>query len=350
MKWRNSLGHPGMTIREAIKAIDEGAVQICLIVDENDCLMATVTDGDIRRAILAGHDVDASVDSIMNCDPITAAHGDSQDEILALMRSTHVRQLPVVDSTGRIVELALHGLVDDVATDRDNLVVLMVGGLGTRLRPLTDDRPKPLLPVGNKPLLQTILEGFVSQGFSRFRMCVNYKSEMIMEHFGDGAQWGVEIRYLEEGAQSGTIGGIRFLDEQPTSPILVMNGDLLTKIDYQHLLDFHHQNAAAATMCVREYEWQVPFGVVELDLDTVTSIVEKPVHREFINAGIYVLDPTLLRLVPDEGAYDMTTLFETVIQQGKNVVAFPIREYWLDVGYANDLARANGDFDEIFGE
>ena len=350
MSWRDSLGYPGMSVREAIRAIDDGASQICLIVDQNEKLVGTVTDGDVRRAILAGYDIDGPIEKIMNPKPATAGLDDTPQVIAEMMQKLRLRQIPVLDSSGRICELALQGAVSGRVQERDNLVVLMAGGLGTRLRPLTTETPKPLLPVGNRPLLETIVEGFSAQGFSKFHMCVNYKAEMIEGHFGNGDKWGVEIQYLRENEKSGTVGGLRHLGEKPTAPIIVMNGDLLTKINYQHLLDFHLQNHAVATMCVREYEWQVPFGVVELDHNKLTRITEKPKHSSFVNAGIYVLEPELLDRIPTEGAYDMTTLFEFAIAKHENVVAFPIREYWLDVGYEDDLAKARVEFEEVFGE
>lgn len=350
MSWRNSLGNPGMSLREAIKAIDDGAVQICLVVEDDDRLVATLTDGDVRRALLAGHDIDAPIREFMNVAPLTAGLDDSPQVVAALMQRGSVRQIPILDAAGRICELALQEKIGGMPVRRENLVVLMAGGLGSRLHPLTIETPKPLLPVGERPLLETIIEGFVNQGFADFRICVNYKAEMIEAHFGDGAKWNVKIEYLQEEEVLGTAGGLRNLKEQPTAPIIVMNGDLLTKINYQQLLDFHLQNDAAATMCVREYEWQVPFGVVELDHNRLTRITEKPVHKSFVNAGIYVLEPPLLETIPADGACDMTTLFDTMIDDGRSVVAFPIREYWLDVGYKDDLVRANGEFAEVFGK
>lgn len=350
MSWRESLCRPGMTIRDAIQAIDDGAIQICLVIDDDDRLVGTVTDGDVRRAILRGLDVAAPIETIMNRSPVTARQGDTPQAIMATMRRAHIRQVPLLDADGQIIDLALLDEISGTAEARDNIVVLMAGGLGARLRPLTEDTPKPLLPVGNKPLLEIILEGFVEQGFTDFRISVNYKAEMIKSHFGDGARWGANIRYLEESERAGTAGGLRSLAQPSDAPILVMNGDLLTKVNYRHLLDFHHQHEAAATMCVREYDWQIPFGVVELSGHNITSIVEKPKHHAFINAGIYVLNPGLLELIPADGSYDMTDLLQDAARQGLKTAAFPIREYWLDVGYADDLARADGEFREFFGE
>ena len=339
-----------MSIRDAIRTIDDAGSQICLIVDDEETLIGTVTDGDIRRAILAGHDIEETIDDIMNLKPATARPEDSPQMIAAMMQKLRLRQIPVVDSSGRVNELALQGEIGGSVGNRTNIVVLMAGGLGTRLHPLTIETPKPLLTVGNRPLLETILQEFSMQGFSQFRMCVNFKAEMIEDYFGGGERWGVEIKYLREPKKSGTVGGLRHLDDRPDAPIIVMNGDLLTKINYQHLLDFHAQNDAIATMCVREYEWQIPFGVVELDRNQLTRITEKPKHTSFVNAGIYVLEPELLDRIPEDGTYDMTTLFQDAVEKRENVVAFPIREYWLDVGYEDDLVKARGEFGEVFSE
>ena len=348
MGWQEAICHRGKTIRDAIEAIDVGAIQICLVTDSDNRLVGTITDGDVRRALLRGIDVTGPLEQIVNATPVTARAGDTNPSIIALMNRTKVRQVPILDADGRIVDVALEGEIESPAVDGDNLVVLMAGGLGMRLRPLTNDIPKPLLPVGNKPLLQTILEGFVDQGFTRFMISVNYKAETIKAHFGDGSPWNVAISYLEEDEQLGTAGALRLLPERPEAPFVVMNGDLLTKVNYRHLLSFHKEQDARATMCVREYEYEVPFGVVELSENRVTNVDEKPLVRSFINAGIYALDPDVLELIPPDGKYDMTTLFQTLAGSSMNTAAFPVREYWLDVGHAEDLARADGEYRKVF--
>ena len=232
--------------------------------------------------------------------------------------------------------------------ERDNWVVLMAGGLGTRLSPLTNDRPKPMLNVGNKPLLETIIENFVEQGFHRFFISVNYMAGMIKDHFADGGRWGAQIHYLEEDRKLGTAGALSLLPEPPTAPVLVMNCDLLTKVNFRHLLDFHLEHRAQGTMCVREYDFQVPYGVVRLDRQRIAGIDEKPVQRFFVNAGIYVLEPEALHHVPADTFFDMPSLFERLIAEGQEAAAFPIREYWLDIGQLADYDRANGEFAGLF--
>lgn len=347
--WREILIHPDAVVRDAVEAINRGGQQICLVVDEDNTLLGTVSDGDIRRSLLKGIDMEASVTGVMNASPHVAPENASNDSILDIMQTHVLRQIPKLDENGRVVGLAHINDLVSPPERRENWVVLMAGGLGTRLRPLTEDTPKPLLPVGDKPILETILEGFVEQNFHKFYISVNYKAQAIKEHFGDGSKWGVEIRYLEEAERLGTAGALKLMPERPNLPLVIMNGDLLTHVNFPDLLDYHQDQESKATMCVREYDFKVPFGVVAIDNNRIREIDEKPVHRFFVNAGIYVLDPGLVDLIPKDGIYDMTSLFEQAIGDGQNTAAFPIHEYWLDVGRIDDLDRANRDFEKKNG-
>jgi len=311
-------------------------------------LLGTVTDGDIRRGLLRGLGLEAPIDAIMKRDPLTAKPKTGREKLLATMADRMLRQIPLLDADGRVVGLALIDELIRPASGRRNPVVLMAGGIGSRLMPLTKSAPKPLLSVGDKPLLETILEGFVKQDFRRFFISVNYKAQMIKEHFGDGRKWDADIRYLEEDRPLGTAGALRLLPERPKEPMIVMNGDLLTRVNFHHLLDYHGQSASKATMCVREYDFEVPFGVVEIEDNRIRSLDEKPVHNFFVNAGIYVLDSEVVDLIPAGETCDMTALFESIIGEGLPAVAFPIREYWLDVGSVDQLKRANWEFESLF--
>jgi dTDP-glucose pyrophosphorylase/predicted transcriptional regulator len=346
-RWQMARIAPNRSIRDAIRTIDEGAIRIALVVDDGNRLLGTVTDGDIRRGILKGISLDDAVERVMNAHPTTARADESRDAILERMKQTRLHQIPVVDGQGRLVAVEI---LDELlqTRQRDNWVVLMAGGLGSRLRPLTDECPKPLLKVGSKPLLEIILENFLEYGFRRFFLSVNYKAEMVKAHFGDGSRWGIEIRYIHEDRRLGTAGALSLLPERPALPLVVMNGDLLTKVNFQHLLDFHAEHGARATMCVREYDFQVPYGVVRIDHHRILGIDEKPVQRFFVNAGIYVLEPETLALIPPT-YFDMPDLFTKLIAERRETAVFPIREYWLDIGHMEDFARANGDFPEVFG-
>jgi dTDP-glucose pyrophosphorylase len=339
---------PTAPIADAIRIIDESRLLIALIVDGDQKLVGTVTDGDIRRGILKSIPLDAPVAEIMNAEPRVTPEGTDDDARLALMRAVEIDHLPVIDSEGRVTGLIL--LKDFTAAEHapDNWVLLMAGGIGSRLRPMTESTPKPLLKVGPKPLLETIIESFTQYRFHRFYVSVNYKAELVKEHFGDGSRWNVEIRYIEEDERLGTAGALGLIPTVPKEPLIVMNADLLTRINFQSLLDFHREQKAQATMCVREYDFQVPFGVVKIQNHRLTAIEEKPVHTFFVNAGIYVLEPELLSLVPKNEHLDMTELFERVIEAGHETAVFPVREYWLDVGRIDDLERANGDIVGLF--
>jgi dTDP-glucose pyrophosphorylase len=345
--WKEILVLSDASIRDAIQLLDKSALQIVLVVNERHRLLGTVTDGDVRRGILKGLSLSDPVQAIMNPTPTVAKVDESRDSILALMRQKYLHHIPLIDGNDCVVGLeTLDELIQ--SRTRENWVVLMAGGLGSRLYPLTEDCPKPMLNVGNKPLLETILENFIEYGFRRFYISVNYMADVVKSHFGDGSRWGVEIRYLQEVHKLGTAGALSLLPENPSEALFVMNGDLLTKVNFSQLLDFHSSHYAQATMCVREYDFQVPYGVVKIDSHRVTGIDEKPVQRFFVNAGIYVLEPGVLELIPANTYFDMPTLFELLISQQKETAAFPIREYWLDIGHLADYEKANGEYRNIF--
>lgn len=346
--WKNLVISQDTTIRDTIETIDKTSMQIALITDHGNHLMGTVTDGDIRRGILKGVALDSPVKAIMNPNPTVATLNEPRETILAKMKRKRLHQIPLVDTEGRIIGVEFLEEMFHVP-EYDNWVILMAGGMGKRLYPLTEDCPKPLLKVGGKPLLETILENFSEYGFRKFYLAVNYKAEMIEEHFGDGSKWGVQIRYIRENKKLGTAGALSLLPEVPKHPIFVMNGDLLTKVNFKQLLDFHVEQRAAATMCVREYDFQVPYGVVKIDKHRLIGIEEKPIHRFFVSAGIYLLEPKALEFIPSHTFFDMPTLFERIIEQNLETAVFPIREYWLDIGRMGDLEKANTEFPEVFG-
>ena len=344
---RDYLVGPQAAIYDAIACIDRSGVQIALVVDAAGRLMGTLTDGDIRRAVLRNLPLTTPVVEVMTRNPRMAPAGSDDTKLFRLMRALQIRHLPLVDEDGRVVGLrTLEGLLQ--SPRRPNQVVLMAGGLGSRLRPLTQAVPKPMLPVGGKPLLETILETFIDQGFWRFAISLNYLAQTIIGHFGDGAHWGVEIEYLEEPARMGTAGSLTLLKERPDEPFLVMNGDILTAVDFRQMLQFHLENEAVATMALHEYTLQIPYGVIEVRDHRLVGITEKPTHHHFINAGIYVLDPAAWDRIPKGAYFDMPELFQTLINEGRTTVAFPIREYWLDIGQPQDLQRAESEFPSVF--
>jgi dTDP-glucose pyrophosphorylase/predicted transcriptional regulator len=333
---------PETPILEALQCLEKGGVQIILVSDSSGRLIGTVTDGDVRRALLKGTGVEAPVSSVMNRNPATVEAGTTRDGAVAMMRRRGIHQLPVLDGEGRVVDLiTLDAALN--ALREETIVVLMAGGFGRRLQPLTDATPKPLLPIGGRPLLEITISNLARQGFGRFFVSINYRGDMFRDHFAEGKRLGVDIDYLQEGEKLGTAGGLRLLPSRPSAPILVMNADILTNLDARQLVLFHRQERAHATMCVREYQWRIPFGVVHTNDGRLTGFEEKPFRREFVNAGIYVLSPEALDQIPADGPLDMPTLFSHVARNIGPPAVYPLREYWLDIGQLDDLRRAQED-------
>lgn len=334
-------------IMDVLKIIDKSSKQLAIVVDKNNKLLGTISDGDIRRAILKSISLENTVKNIYFRTPTVANINDSRESIINICTSKKIHQIPIVDDNGNLVGLEI---LDELISkqNKSNKVVLMVGGLGTRLKPLTNTTPKPMLYVGGKPILETIISKFASYGFVNIVLCVNYKSDIIKDYFGDGNKFGVNIEYIFEEKRMGTAGALSLLIENPDEPFFVMNGDLLTNVNFEHLLNFHLESNAMATMCVREYDFQVPFGVVELDVGKIKSIKEKPTHSFFVSAGIYMLSPAVLSHIPKDEFYDMPTLFEKMIELKEELVSFPIREYWLDIGRIEEFEKANSEYHEVF--
>lgn len=344
---RNLLLRADASLLEAFRTIDAGAIRIALVVDENRSLLATVTDGDIRRGLLRGMTLDTPVRQVMHTSPHKLQVGYSREVAIELMRRLTIYHLPVVEADGRVVGIEVF---EELVAPHDAgvWVVLMAGGLGTRLRPLTDELPKPMLPVGGRPLLETLVRNFEAQGFREIYLSVNYKAEVIHAHFADGLDFGVSIKYLVESERLGTAGALSLLSQRPPGPIIVMNGDVLTNINFRTLIEFHREQRAQATMCVREYSFQVPYGVVQTDGMHLTRISEKPMKSFFVNAGVYVVEPQVLDLLPKGEPCDMPNLFERVIGSDGTAAVFPIHEYWADIGRIDDLERAQDDFGRMF--
>ena len=341
--WKKTVVFSGASLGDAIECINTTAVQIALVLDETGRLLGTLTDGDIRRAVLRGQGLNTVVNEVMNGNPMTASADATREELLGIMRRHTFHHLPLVDDERKVVGLAaLDSLVGIVS--QENWVVLMAGGLGKRLMPLTQNCPKPMLTIGGRPILETILEGFAEQGFRKFFLSVNYKAELIQDHFNDGSKWGVEIEYLHEKKALGTAGALSLLPNRPDAPMIVMNGDLLTKLNFNSILQFHEQNKAIATMAVRSHEYQVPYGVVQVNDGSIRAITEKPTHSFFVSAGIYVLSPDVLSHIPKDEFFDMPSLYQRLLVEGKNVAAYQMNDYWLDIGRMHDFERAQEEY------
>jgi len=346
--WKEVVVRREMPLKEAISKIDRSGLQLAVVLNSDETLAGVLSDGDVRRAILAGKSLDVSVSEVMNPQPTVAPASMPRSKMLRLMRRLVIHHLPLVNAEHQVVGLAT---LDDLigAVERPNWVIIMAGGLGTRLHPLTKECPKPLLKVGGKPILEIILESFAEQGFKQIFLSVNYKAEMIQDYFGEGDRWGIQVNYIHEKERLGTAGALSLLPERPTTPMIVMNGDILTRTSFDSLLKFHEAQDAVATMAVREYDFQVPYGVVRMDGTKIKAIEEKPLQRFFVNAGIYTLSSEVLEYIPKNTFFDMPTLFEHLISTNQATAAYPLREYWLDIGRMSDLEKANQQIGTIVG-
>ncbi|WP_372967400.1 nucleotidyltransferase family protein [Microbacterium sp.] len=329
---------PGTTIRDALLQLDRGGLQVVFVEDEDGVLVGAVSDGDIRRGLIAGSSIEDPVASVMNRTPAAVEPSASQEDVDALKRSRGIRVVAVVDSAGRMVDVV--GERDRISTVLDTPVVLMAGGRGQRLYPITKDIPKPLVPLGDVPMIDIILSRLREQGFRRIHVSVNHLGHLIEEHLKDGDAHGLEITYLHEPAPLGTAGALAQLTSEIDQPFVVMNSDLLTQVDLRRMLAFHRAAGAAATIGAREYGFEIPFGVIRRDGDAVVALAEKPYHSELVSAGIYVLEPVALKTLVADEYCDMPTLLARLMEDGKKVGAFEIHEEWIDVGRPDDLERA----------
>lgn len=336
--WQRALLTRTVTLQEAIRNLEQTALRIILIVGEDGRLLGTISDGDIRRGLLKGASLDEPVDTVVHRAPLVVPPQLALDAVRQLMVANKVPQIPIVDEERRVIGLHVWDELQ-APVQRENLMVIMAGGKGTRLRPFTENCPKPLLPVAGKPMLERILERSKLAGFHRFVISIHYLGEMIEEYFGDGRKWGVDISYLREDAPLGTAGALSLLHPTPSAPFIVTNGDVLTDIHYGELLDFHLRHEAAATMAVRLHEWQHPYGVVQTEGINIVGFEEKPIVRTYINAGVYALNPQALACLMG-GHCDMPVLFERLQSQSGRTVAYPMHEPWLDVGRPADLKQA----------
>lgn len=349
--WRNLVVKTDCSIIDVMKVL-QNHVQFAVVVDENMKLLGSVTDGDVRRGILNGIPLNDKIELIMNKNPKTVSGKMSKKQMEEFLKKNtvdRISHIPVVNDAGMLIDVFSREEISS-SLIKLNPVVIMAGGLGKRLGELTTNCPKPLLEVGGKPILLTILECFMEYGFRDFYFSVNYKSEMIKEYFGNGEKWDISITYIEESKPLGTAGCLGLIDLKSKEPIIVMNGDLLTKVNLSNLLDFHNTNSNAVTMCVKKYHFQVPYGVINTEGDIITSISEKPVFDFFVNAGIYVISPEVMKLVPHDDYFDMTTLVSKVLDNKEKAGVFPLHEYWQDIGQREDFNKAMVEYTEVFNK
>jgi dTDP-glucose pyrophosphorylase len=339
--WREFTVPAEAPLLEALRVIDRGGLQFALVMRDAR-LVGIVTDGDVRRALMRGVTTSSAIEDAMNRQPVLGTLEEGPAGWRRKMREHGIRHLPLTDAAGTMQRLISERSGSDT---RENWVMLMAGGLGTRLRPITENIPKPMIEVGGRPILETIVGMLAHSGFSRVFLSVNYRADAIERHFGDGRGFGVEIEYLRESKRLGTAGALSMLPAVPSAPMLLMNGDVLTGMDLGEFVDGHVQKGAAASLGVREFSTQIPYGVVDLEADRVLAIREKPEVRHWVSAGIYALSPQVLPLVPHGEYFDMPTLLERAVERGYSVRSHPILEYWIDVGRVDDLERARQEFE-----
>lgn len=342
--WKKAVVNKDISLMEALNALEISANRVLMVVDDEGMLQGVLTDGDIRRGLLKGCNGSDSITLLLNTSPVIASTKVSPSELLHLMREQNVLAVPIVDKGG-VCGLAT---VEELLKRRwyDNPVFLMAGGFGTRLRPLTNSCPKPLLPVGDKPILERVLLNFKRHGFYNFYISTHYLAEKIEEYFGDGSRFDVNIQYVHEDSPLGTGGALGLLPDDISSlPLIMMNGDILTTINIEELLQFHLAEKAEATMCVRTYEYQVPYGVVTANGLNVTGMIEKPLHSYNVNAGIYVLNSSIVKSVKKGECIDMPSLLSKHLANQKKVAMFTFDDYWLDIGRKNDFERAQHDIE-----
>tara|TARA_B100001250_G_scaffold162201_1_gene139343 strand:+ start:29693 stop:30736 length:1044 start_codon:yes stop_codon:yes gene_type:complete len=335
------LINPDDTLEEAIQALNSGGMRIVIVIDQNSKLLGIITDGDIRAALLEHKDMQTKAKEFMNSKPYLATEDESKEFILEKMHEKNILAVPIIDSKGRIK--ALETIHETIKTPTiENPVILMAGGYGKRLHPLTHETPKPLLKVGSEPILETIIKQLADFGFYNFFISTHYKSKMISDYFKDGSKLNVKIDYIHEKEPMGTAGTLTLLPEEFSKlPIILMNGDLATELDFKSLLRNHNESNSSITICVVEYDFQVPYGVIEMKKSKVKNIVEKPTHKFFVNAGIYIINPEVIAEFKDPSYLDMTDLLKDRIEKGNGINIFPLYEKWIDIGRITELNKAN---------
>ncbi|NCQ55978.1 MAG: CBS domain-containing protein [Alphaproteobacteria bacterium] len=336
-----------ISLHIALEKIDKSGRHILLVVDDKRRLLGTITDGDIRRSILKGSNLDQSIDSIYNKNPKYCYEGGGRQAALKIMREKGIDQIPIVNAEKVVVAVeSFNANLQGVKIN--NPVIIMAGGLGTRLKSITQHIPKALTPIGSKPILEIIINRLVSDGFSNFYISVNYKSEMIVDYFKDGSAFNANIQYLYEDKPLGTAGALSSLDADAIEfPCLVMNCDILTTINFPDLLEFHCNKGASLTVATRSIRHDVPYGVIETVKGKISTLKEKPSYKYEINAGIYIVNKEAVKLVLKDAFFDMTDLIQKALEKEMHLLAYPINSYWIDIGEMKTLERARIDYETL---
>lgn len=340
------LAYSSYSIKEALRLMDEGAKGIILVVDNERKLLGTITDGDIRRAILKGISLEDRIEEIMHKNPVQVMEGTSREEIKNILIKNAIKELPIIDKDHRVIDMIT---INDILLPKgkENPVIIMAGGLGTRLKDLTKEIPKPMLSIGDDPILQHIINNFKHYGYNRFFITVNYKAEIIENYFQNGYAYGVKIEYIKENKRLGTAGGIKLAQNFVGKPFFVINGDIFTNLDLDNMMQFHEKNKFDITVGIRKHSFQIPYGVVKTEENCIKEIDEKPIIEYFINGGIYCLNPKVIRFIPENEYFEITDLISICIKNGLNVGSYEIKEYWMDIGKIEDYNKVNTDIYDL---
>jgi dTDP-glucose pyrophosphorylase len=347
--WRRALLRSDATVEDAVRNLDQVAIKIVLIVDEGNRFIGTISDGDIRRALLRGLKFDSSIETLINRKALIVPNEMSRELVIQLMAANKIYQVPIINDRQELVGLHLWDEMLE-QEERPNTVVIMAGGMGRRLMPHTKLVPKPMVMISGKPMLEHIINRCKAEGFTNFVISIHHLGHIIEEYFQFGERFGVNIEYIKESSPLGTAGSLSLLQPKPTSPFVVTNGDVITNLRYGELVDFHNRQSAMATMAIRVHEWQNPFGVVETSGIEITGFREKPIVVSHINAGIYVFSPEALSELKESECCDIPEFFERIRIRGGRTLAYPMHEPWHDIGRPEDLISVDTHFQIFNGD
>lgn len=334
----------GFTLKDALRKMDEEALGILLVVDSDGKLFGTLTDGDLRRAILSGFSLEDTIEGSIHQNPVSAKNTMTRDEVKDIFIKKAIRHLPITDENDIPVDIIT---INDILLDKgkENPVIIMAGGLGTRLKDLTKEIPKPMLKIGQYPILHHIINNFKQYGYNRMFLSVNYKSEIIENYFQDGYAHGVKISYVKEHKRLGTGGGIRLTKDFMDKPFFVINGDIFTNLNFESMMEFHETNGFDITVGTRKHTYQIPYGVIDVSSSTITGLREKPELEYLINGGVYCLNPKVIQYIPEDEYFEITDLINLCINKGHKIGSYEIVDYWMDIGHINDYYRVNEEYE-----
>ena len=332
------------TIKDGLEQLNTVNGEAVFILDPQEKVVGTITDGDIRRGLINGKTINDSIREVMHADFRHIKLENYSIYTIDKIKEQLIGMLPVIDNEGKLVKLLDLKILRTVLPVE---VLLMAGGRGERLKPLTDDIPKPMLRVGSKPIIEHNIDRLALYGVEKLHVSVKYKAEQIMDYFKDGSEKGLNISYIQEEEPLGTLGAIRLIETIETPAILVMNSDLLTNIDFEDFYRLFEESDADMIVASTPYRVDVPYGVLETNGNQITSLKEKPSYVYFSNAGIYLIKTPVLDRIPKGKFYNATDLMDELIREGKKVVNYPIVHYWLDIGKPEDFKKAQEDIKHI---